>query len=288
MAILVCRVAWMPRYQSNDEDAIGGGGFVVAGNLPHESLNFLPVGDTYYGFVENRGQGMRLEKLGGERGDETVTGVLVVSCATEPESGEFLVTGWYSDATVHRHPIERPGDGLGRNVRFTASDARLVEEHERCFRIPRAKDNPPSGIGGIGMRHIWYGLNKEEAWEFRELMGAYIDAPNLTRTPQQAVELRQRKLSERLERRGAYRQFINIKGFRCEACDWSIGEDEREVWGSSFELHHLAPVHELRENEARVLRVEDFAVLCASCHRAIHRTNFTSDIARFSAIHVRE
>ena len=59
----------------------------------------------------------------------------------------------------------------------------------------------------------------------------------------------------------AYRQFIRIKGYRCEACDWSIAEDEREVWGSSFELHHLVPIHKLQENETRVLGIEDFAVL---------------------------
>ena len=89
MTILVCRVAWMPRYQSDDEEAVGGGRFVDQGNVPHESLNFLPVGDTYYGFVENRGQQMRLERLGAKPGDDIVTGVLVVFCAEEPESGDF-------------------------------------------------------------------------------------------------------------------------------------------------------------------------------------------------------
>ena len=91
-----------------------------------------------------------------------------------------------------------------------------------------------------------------------------------------------------MERRGAYRQFIRIKGYRCEACDWSIAEDEREVWGSSFELHHLVPIHELQENETRVLGIEDFAVLCASCHRAMHRTEFVSDVAGFVEAHFRE
>ena len=287
MTILVCRVAWMPRYQSDDEEAVGGGSYVDEGNVPHESLNFLAVGETYYGFVENRGQQIRLERLGGQAGDEVATGVLVVFCAADPASNDFLVTGWYADATVFRHPIERPGDARGRWVNFTARHARPVSESERCFRIPRARDNPPSGIGGIGHRNIWYGLNAEGAASFRELLSTYIDAPDLTRTPQEAVEFRERHLSERLERRGAYRQFIRSKGYRCEACEWSIEEDDREVWGSSFELHHLAPFHELRENETREVRIEDFAVLCASCHRAIHRTEFVSDVAGFAAAHVR-
>ena len=48
MAILVCRVAWMPRCRSDEEMAVGGGSYVDKGNVPHESLNFLPVGDTCY------------------------------------------------------------------------------------------------------------------------------------------------------------------------------------------------------------------------------------------------
>ena len=94
MAILVCRVAWMPSYRSNDEAAVGGGRYVDQGTTPHESLNFLPIGDTYYGFVENRGHEIRLERLGGGAVDDAVAGVLVVFCAAEPESGDFLVTGW--------------------------------------------------------------------------------------------------------------------------------------------------------------------------------------------------
>ena len=99
MSILVCRVAWMPRYQSDEETAVGDGSYVDQGNVPHESLNFLPVGDTYYGFVERgknkKGENrkIKLENLGGNPRDEAVTGVLVVFCAKNPETSELLVTG---------------------------------------------------------------------------------------------------------------------------------------------------------------------------------------------------
>lgn len=294
MDILVCRVAWMPYYRSDEEPAVGGGGFVDEGNVPHESLNFLPVDGAYYGYVQYRGRQLRIERLGGEPGDDTVGGVLVVFGAEHPASGDFLVVGWYSDATVYRHGTQRP-DPV-RRVSFTTDDATLVAESERCFRIPRARDNPPSGFGGIGHQNIWYGLNNEaaqnvaEVQAFRERLIAYVGAHGVAQPPEEVstVEWRQRRLSERLERRGNNRRFIDDKGYECEACGWSINEDERDVWGSSFELHHLTPIHELRENETREVRPEDFAVLCASCHRAIHRTNFVSDVAGFAAAYPRE
>ncbi len=288
MMILVCRVAWMPGYRSGDEKAEGGGRYVDEGNEPHEALNFLPIGDTYYGFVENRRQQIKLERLGGGPADKTIVGVSIVFCAEDPESGDFLVAGWYSGAAVHRHPVKRPEDTLQRDAYFTATDATLIGETERCFRIPRAQDKPPSGFGGIGQRHIWYGLNDEAATEFRESLIEYMAARPLRQKPRKAVvESRKRRISERLERKGTHRHFIREKGYQCEACERSIEEDEQEVWGSSFELHHLTPFSKLAEGKSRVVRIEDFAVLCASCHRAIHRTDYVSDVKSFAKTYIR-
>ena len=292
MAILVCRVTWMPYYQSDSEEAVGGGSYVDPGGCtPHESLNFLPVGDTYYGFVEHRRQNINLNNIGGKSHDKTVTGVLIVFCAQEPETGESLIVGWYNDATVYRCPIDRPGDGLGRAVYFTASEGRLVAVSDRCFRIPRARDKDKPPFGGIGQSFVWYGLNDPRAEGFCKSLHCYMKTRVPIRTPAEVVcESRKREISERLERRGAYRQFIDKKGYRCEACGWSLGEldeEKQSVWKSSFELHHLTPFSELDEGGSRMVRKEDFAVLCASCHRAIHRTEFISNVKDFVATHVR-
>lgn len=92
----------------------------------------------------------------------------IVSCAVAPKSREFLVTGWYSGATVQRHSVARPEDPLQRRAYFTATDATLIGEAEPCFRIPTARGKPRSVFSGIGRRNIWYGLNKELATTFRE------------------------------------------------------------------------------------------------------------------------
>ena len=287
-AILVCRVTWMPRYQSDREKARDGGSYVDRGYPPHESRNFLPVDETYYGFVENRGRQIRIEKLGAERTQASIGGITVVFCATDPHARDLVVVGWYTNATVHRRPIRRPGrDPLRRKPYFTATEATLIEESERRFWIPKAGEATKHEGGGIGPRSfIWYGLNGDGAREIRENLHAYMTLGARTHTPKQvAMESRNRKVSERLERRGANRRFINEKGYRCEACGWAIDESDVQVWGSSFELHHLTPFSELEEGETREVRSEDFAVLCASCHRAIHRTDYVDDVQRFAKEH---
>ena len=153
MAILVCRVAWMPGYQSDAEPA--GGTYADRGDVPHESRNFLPVGDTYYGFVQNRGHNITIKNLDAQGGAESVADVSVVFRAPDPLTSDLLVTGRYSDATVYRQPIGRPEqDPLNRHVYFTATNATLIGEAERCFRIPRAQDQPRPPSGGVGQHHL--------------------------------------------------------------------------------------------------------------------------------------
>ena len=137
MAILVCRVAWMASYQSEDEPGFGGGGYVVKGNVPAEALNFHPVGNTYYGYVANRGRQIRLEtNFGAERDAATVEPVSVVFCATDPDTDDFLVVGWYTDATVYRQPIRRPGDSRKRGIYFRKPPSPVIEWDSVNPRMP--------------------------------------------------------------------------------------------------------------------------------------------------------
>lgn len=69
------------------------------------------------------------------------------------------------------------------------------------------------------------------------------------------------------------------QGTRCRACALEMSE----VYGAAAEgiadAHHLTPLESLDEGAVVTFDpVKDFAVLCPSCHRAIHRMNDPSDI----------
>ena len=67
------------------------------------------------------------------------------------------------------------------------------------------------------------------------------------------------------QKKQAYRSATG--GLKCEACKF----DFDSVFGLSefCEVHHLLPLAE--EDDERTTRLEDLAVLCSNCHRAIHR-----------------
>jgi len=54
----------------------------------------------------------------------------------------------------------------------------------------------------------------------------------------------------------------------CEMCNRRSATDHPDIADATFEAHHLIPV--ALSNE-RKTRIEDMALLCASCHRLVHR-----------------
>jgi len=68
------------------------------------------------------------------------------------------------------------------------------------------------------------------------------------------------------------RDAIDHYGTRCAACGFDFGEAYGELGTGYAEVHHIRPFAELRDAvEARVTTLQDVVVLCANCHRMIHR-----------------
>ncbi len=65
------------------------------------------------------------------------------------------------------------------------------------------------------------------------------------------------------------RQAVAKYGYRCQVCGFSFEEFYGELGKGYIEVHHLIPLSD-REGEAST-RVEDVAVVCANCHRILHR-----------------
>lgn len=72
-------------------------------------------------------------------------------------------------------------------------------------------------------------------------------------------------IAKRNEIRANYGQLI------CEACDIREQDFPKSIGEACFEVHHKIPLADLSEEvETRLI---DLAMLCANCHRMIHRCN---------------
>lgn len=93
-------------------------------------------------------------------------------------------------------------------------------------------------------------------------------------------EKRQYSLHKRIDRNSALiAEVKKVKGYRCEGCRMSFKEIYGEIGHEYIEAHHLVPISTLEEGlEVALDPVHDFAVLCANCHRMIHRLDDPSNI----------
>lgn len=94
-------------------------------------------------------------------------------------------------------------------------------------------------------------------------------------------ERRQYRLHLRIERNAnAGRLAKGHHGYVCQCCDFDFEATYGELGKEFIEAHHLRPLSELAEGASVSYDIPtDFAVLCANCHRMIHRLEDVSDLA---------
>lgn len=84
------------------------------------------------------------------------------------------------------------------------------------------------------------------------------------------------------------RRAKEIHLYVCMACGFDFEKAYGDLGKKYIEAHHLIPVYKKKGNEEGLNPKEDFAVLCANCHRMIHRSKYIGDIDMFSKKHVKK
>ncbi len=100
------------------------------------------------------------------------------------------------------------------------------------------------------------------------------------------IEVRRYKMHRRIERNArAGKLAKQHHGFECQGCGLDFARKYGPIGNNYIEAHHLRPISSLDEGVEVTYNVEtDFAVLCANCHRMIHRTDDPSNVIAFKAL----
>lgn len=100
------------------------------------------------------------------------------------------------------------------------------------------------------------------------------------------TEVRRYKLHRRIERNPALaKEAKRIHGYVCQACGFDFGATYGDLGAEYIEAHHLQPLGEMpegvpKEQDPKV----DFAVLCANCHRMIHRKDAPKSVEDLASL----
>lgn len=258
MTYLLARVENFTRFDGENLAAGPVMGYGRSGEVPHEIHNFSVASDGFiYGYLP-KGGGGDLNRLGGDSAAEEVSNVTVIFIS----SG--VLCGYYRNATVFATPVRHP-DKLRAGKSKIFSRVRVAPKN--AFLIPADKRNDELQPRPQGQFPVLYGNAGSEWVDWFENLAEGFQ-------PSFGSEKKRRKWTKRVERNSKARKMALSKyGFKCECCEIS---HEDNVRAAVFEVHHKVPYAE--SFETRRLEVSDLSVLCANCHRMIHKMPDVADV----------
>ncbi len=103
------------------------------------------------------------------------------------------------------------------------------------------------------------------------------DKPSLSleeedEAPEGRVLLRQHRIRERNAQLVRKKRLLALKRtgtLDCQVCGFDFGKRYGSLGDGFIECHHTVPLHLLRP--AQVTRLQDLSLVCANCHRMLHR-----------------
>lgn len=97
------------------------------------------------------------------------------------------------------------------------------------------------------------------------------------------------RLHKRIERNAKLiKKVKKIKGYTCEVCGLNFEKRYGPIGAGYIEAHHLKPLASLQGTKVAMDPELDFAVLCANCHRMVHRSGLVDDIHGFKREHLND
>ena len=118
------------------------------------------------------------------------------------------------------------------------------------------------------MGEYLHALNVEHNFEPGPSHGPYLNSVDPIATENYAKF----RVHSRIERDAKIPVAVKkLQGYSCLACGFNFEKVYGELGSNYIEAHHVVPVAKSQRSVKQVNLIDDFLVLCANCHRMIHR-----------------
>lgn len=90
------------------------------------------------------------------------------------------------------------------------------------------------------------------------------------------------RLHKKIERNPTLtREVKRLQGYSCRVCGMVFEKKYREIGRGYIEAHHIRPLSSIKGKRVAYDPLKDFTVLCANCHRMVHKSGVLDDIEKF-------
>jgi 5-methylcytosine-specific restriction enzyme A len=279
MSFILCRVVWAETYNNRNET-------IYAAKMSNprlhsyanERLNFANEDGHAYGFVERNESRIALEKLGASKNDSQIEGVTVIWFASPPVDNRPRIVGWYENATAYRDAqtptSSPPRRGWQYSFKTSYNDAHLVPVTQRfSLEVPAKTRRTDKGF--IGERFWFYpelSANYAKFLEtFQLTMRGGTPSP-VVRTPEEQAAYQEGERYKAEIMVSARNQKVTAAAkakwnYNCQACGFNFEKIYGKIGEGFAEAHHKITIN----TGVRETTVNDIDVLCANCHRMVHK-----------------
>lgn len=147
-----------------------------------------------------------------------------------------------------------------------------------CAKYYDAKNIPSEEVLVSDLRNL---LQVYELLSYNETVPVGA-APDDEETNFFIEDLRKFRQHKRVERNARLaKEAKRIHGYTCKLCGFNFKQVYGEIGREYIEAHHLTPISKLKGKKLLLDPSKGFTVLCANCHRMIHRCEFPNDIEGF-------
>lgn len=282
MAIIFFNIGWMLQYRGiNESDRLESNfKYPRITGTGHEEFIFLPIDGYLYGYVpinwdDQRQGSIRLERLGGEKGCVSLSGVTVVFFSLRPQNKFAYIVGWYKDAVIYRQLQELDGHKIGGkqiyySCKTLAKNGVCLPVSQRTFIVPNSKKQ----AGGYGQSRIWYA---DKLPVFRAKVEKYIDTYQQESHQVPQIKTNQKNIDHKLlvEKNAveAVKAYYEQLGFTVVSVEkdnvgWDLEASSPAGTEYLIEVKGLAGVDisvQLTPNEYRALKQEHRKYILAIC-----------------------
>jgi 5-methylcytosine-specific restriction protein A len=138
-----------------------------------------------------------------------------------------------------------------------------------------------NALAGLYQKAVFRGGTDPLDDDLSEIAGS-----NKEERKKEILERRRYRYHRKLERKSNASVIAKkVHGYICQSCGFDFEKVYGELGKDYIEAHHLKAIADLPENEAVSMDPKtDFAVLCANCHRMIHRTENPGQISTLDGI----